>query len=300
MGLFFGRNDYDDVGIDGGLHDTLEAEPHSKLYKILMWFSVAGLFITIAILVLGFTKALALPSGVVLLVCILLILCVGVLISLPWLRHLEKKEFKIPSIVFLAFNALTVVLLIVCAFLIWNMYKGYKDGGDIFQYTKSLTTFQVVFVITLQTTVATIIGTQYLRYQKKWLPLQVIIYIAYIFVDFYVTFAICCLRFQHGEDWLVLSNGVSFLTNTLVLTLLGIAVMYALFANSLIYRSMKKKFRRSLYRQNVSSAEQPKEPVPKATASAKERLEDLKKMLDDGLITEDEYNAKKEEILKDV
>ena len=214
MGLFFGRNDYDDVEVDGGLHDVLEAEPHSKLYKLLMWFSVAGLFITFAVLVLGFTKAIALSSGIVLLVCIILILCLGVLISLPWIRHLEKKEFKIPSIVFLAFNALTVVLLIVCAFLIWNMYN------DIFQYTKSLTTFQVVFVITLQTTVATIIGTQYLRYQKKWLPLQIIIYVAYVFVDFYVTFAICCLRFQHGEDWLALSGGVNFLTNKLVLTCL--------------------------------------------------------------------------------
>ena len=98
MGLFFGRNDYDDVEVDGGLHDVLEAEPHSKLYKLLMWFSVAGLFITFAVLVLGFTKAIALSSGIVLLVCIILILCLGVLISLPWIRHLEKKEFKIPSI----------------------------------------------------------------------------------------------------------------------------------------------------------------------------------------------------------
>ena len=300
MGLFFGRNDYDDVEVDGGLHDVLEAEPHSKLYKLLMWFSVAGLFITFAVLVLGFTKAIALSSGIVLLVCIILILCLGVLISLPWIRHLEKKEFKIPSIVFLAFNALTVVLLIVCAFLIWNMYKGYKDGNDIFQYTKSLTTFQVVFVITLQTTVATIIGTQYLRYQKKWLPLQIIIYVAYVFVDFYVTFAICCLRFQHGEDWLALSGGVNFLTNKLVLTLLGLAAAYALFANSLIYRSMKRKFRRSMYRSNVSQAEQPKEVAAKETPSAKDRLGDLKKMLDDGLITEDEYNKKKEEILKNM
>ena len=187
MGLFFGKNDYDDVAVDGGLHDVLEAEPHSKLYKLLMWISIGGLFVTIALLVLGFTKALALSSGIVLFICIILILCLGVLISLPWIRHLEKKEFKVPSIVFLAFNALTVVLLVVCAFLIWNMYKGYKDGKDIFQYTKSLTTFQVVFVITLQTTIATIIGTQYLRFQKKWFPLQIIIYIAYVFIDFYVT-----------------------------------------------------------------------------------------------------------------
>ena len=55
-----------------------------------------------------------------------------------------------------------------------------------------------------------------------------------------------------------------------------------------------------MYRSNVSQAEQPKEVAAKETPSAKDRLGDLKKMLDDGLITEDEYNKKKEEILKNM
>ena len=292
---FFRNND-----LDYDAHDSVEAVPHSKLYSSIMWTSIIGIFVLIAVIVLGITRSIHISSGIVLFLSILLIFCAGLISILPWIRYIEKKEHKILAFIFLGFTALCVVLWITCAILIYTIYKQIINDQVQTHLGAKLVTFQICLAITLQFVVASIITTTNLKYKNKWLPFQIIMYVGYIFIDFILTFSLCCVRFNMNDFNFELSNAFSaVITNKITLVLLVLAVLYTLIANSIIYRSNQKKAKRNLFKKLQQNDETPEKKAAPPEKSSKEKLEDLKKMFDEGIITEDEFKAKKEEILKD-
>ena len=266
-----------------------------SLQKLLTTISISLIFVITAIIVCGITGIFHL--GVVayeVLGCIIL-LCASCIFSIPWATRLEKNEYKKLSIIFLSFIALCVVLSLICYFCILHLIR---TNGEPSKFLYNFLRFSIVLIIQLFT--SSTIAYVYLKYKKEMIVFQGVTYLSNLYVDFYFTFLILSAGMKNGSIKLL---NTDFLGNKLVLTILIIAVIYVIISNSIMKKIDKRKLKNIVDNhfdsngqdENTELAEQPAEPV-----SVDAKLEKLKELFEKELITKEEYEQKKNDILKDM
>lgn len=285
-------------------------EKEGPIYKILTNVAIVGLFVAAGILVAGVMSG-SFTRWTTLALLIVAILCLGLLLLLPWVRKVENKKNLPLAWTFVGFTCACVLLWIVSAILIIMIYDrvdhgtitdGFGIGCIIF--------FQIALIISLQFVLAQVVASTILRYMKKYIPFQVIMYLSYAFADFWLTCLALCIRFSAGE--IVFSQGLwAFLASPPMYTLFSVALVYCLLSSTVINSIEKRRYYNA--RQDVTDAierhaemlNQQAEAQANAAAQEKEtpkddtkaKLTKLKEMLDEGLINEEEYNKKREELL---
>ena len=259
-----------------------------KLYKILSTISITGIFVVVAVLVCAITGLLKINYVVGFGSAIIAVLCISCILSLPWLKQLEEKTNKIVSIIFLVSIIACAVIWIVCIVFIIIATKNEKPLDGM-----GLNLIRISLVLTIQVLVASTIANVILKYKKSMIPFQVITYISNLFVDMY--FTILLLSLKINENSLSLKNIPDFLGSKIMLTLLFIALIYVLLSNTIMKVIDKKKNKTSDENElNKIEDNQIKVETPD------EKLEHLKELYSKELITQEEYDKKKEEILKDL
>lgn len=308
----------------------LEERGKGRLYKAINLSSIIGLFITVGVLVLMVTTILPWNSNLVGIIAALAILCIGCNLALPWIVKLEKKEFIKLSYVFLGLVALFTILWIVCDILIIAKYKAIRDAINanltetetarlMNGIVDALNFIKITVFLSLQFSIATFIATYVTRFKKSNLVLQVIAYICFFIVDIWVSLFMFSLNAYSNFEMADLSlSDILYLNQDLLLFLVrkGVIVVVALaFIYVAISKSILNRLTLSDRVRNMASEEIAKAPIEKAPANvsaepvqpqekskedATEKLEKLKEMLDKNLITQEEFDAKKAEILKDM
>ena len=289
---------------------NLAALGHGKLYKILSTIAYVGMFAAVGIVVITLTSSIHLNAYLWGVVATIAILSLGLTSSLPWIRRIENREYKTASIVFAAFIAACVVLWAICLWMVVVMYA----KNDMSSLDWFLQFLKIAILVSLQLMVSTFVGNVLIKCGKTMIAIQVISYLSYLFVDFYLSFLVFCIVISPGSS-------SPIYVNTEALGVLGKPAMVTIFALALVYTFIAKFIMRSIENRRVrdmteemvlkNQQEQAQPTVNINLVGAQQapageqkdvraKLADLKQLKEDGLITEEEYNKKREQILKDM
>ena len=301
----------------------MEIKKPGKLYKTLSTISTVGLFITVGLLVTGLLQGYLSPITALIL-SIFTIIFAGCMLSLVWINNIENKRYTKTSIVFLAFTVLCCLLWIAAAIMVYVILVK-SASNKSYNPTALLRFIKIAGIISIQFVVSNIITRNLIKYKKTYIAFQIIMYISCLFVDFYVSMFALGIQFTPEKGMAISKTIGSFLFSGGMITTFILFVVYIAIANSVLNGIQTKKNggqsnrrRRTLIGslvdeiENGSFEEVSVENKPsnetkvveqeekKEKESPQERLTKLKQLFEDGLITEEEFNAKKQEILEEM
>lgn len=292
----------------------MEKETAKKfnLYKFLNNASIVTTFLAATVIVLVVTGALPFNPLLIDLVSAVIIACIGCLMCLPWAKHLEKKELKVYAIVFLCFIGVCAILWLIGVILAVNMFKvAITDSVNIGEFTKTLYFIKYSVLITAQLITSNFIAINILRFKKRYLPWQIINYLSFAYIDFYASYFIFCLS-PSTETGIAISPVAEILISKAMITMIALAIVYIAISLSVIkaqemrrlgYVRRRGRFGRVYWEPAIplqAEVEDEKKEEKSAPAGAEEKLEKIKKLLDSGMITQEEYEEKRKKIIEDI
>ncbi len=295
------------MGLFNNRFHSSAGEKEGKVYKILTTVALVGIFLAVGILVVGLAQNF-LTAGVSLTLGLIATICLSIILCLPWIKKLENNKYRITSIVFLAIIGLCALLWLISCFVIYAMYQNAKSESAA-GLTGSLRFLKVVLILTIQFICAQTIATTIINYQKNYIVFQVIMYISNVFVDLYVTCFLLCIAIKDGTggspELFINDQFISFLFTPAMYTLFALFLVYTAICSGILNRIQRGKQKIAAEvienNNNVSVTETNEvKPARLSKEEIKARLENLKDMLDSGLITQEEYDARRGEILKEI
>jgi len=289
---------------------NLAALGHGKLYRALSTAAYVGVFAAFAIIIFSIVLGWNMNAYLWGVIATIAILSLGLISALPWIRRIEKNNFKVVSLVFSIFIAVCVVLWLICLWMIVVIIATHNADSALWfaQFLK------ITIIVSLQLMVATFVGNVIIKCGKTMLAIQVISYLSYVFVDFYLSYLLLCISIDPlaSSPISVNADALGVLGKSWMIALFVLALVYCLISNAII-KSVENKRVKAIAEDFVLKAQQEQaQPtvninlVGAQQAPATEqkdvraKLEDLKKLKEDGLITEEEYNQKREQILKEL
>lgn len=277
--------------------DYKSGESVSKFYKSVTTTSIVGVFLTCGILVLAFAGVFKLTTFLFGLIATLSIVSIACLLLLPWIKTFERKEFKKTATVFMIFIAVCALLWIISVYLGINLYVKAKNNLSA-DLSGTLKFIKVTLILSLQLLTSSLVASTIVKFRKSMIFLQIVTYASNLYFDIFVTYFLIC--FQITSKGLEISEGIKILGNKTILTIFALAVVYMIISSAVMKRIEARRFIQAVddnyygdgTRREI--AEQNNEPT------IEEKLESLKSMFDKGLISQEEYDSKKSEILKDM
>ncbi len=313
------RRNQEKAPVDGG-----------KLYKIINTCSIVGLFVAVGLVVLMIMGTINCTSSIVGIVAAIAILCFSCILALPWIRKIENNEFKVLSYVFLGIVAASCLLWIISDIVIISEYKAIRAASAKSDLTDeesakllssilaTINFLKASIFISIQFSVASFIATGITKYKKTMLPFQVIAYVSYLFCDFWfsgflfsvnINSNIKKLQAEGLDDMInrifsVNEKLLNFLTSKAMITIFVLAIAYVIIANAIIKRQEQRRIKNAS--EDIATGKvavvgndniQEEQIV---SETPEEKLEKLKTMFEKELITKEEYETKKNDILKDM
>ena len=284
------------------LKESQNQEPQSKLYKIVHNISIFGTFTAIGVIVLAIFGLIKLSTFLFGFTATVVLISVACLMILPWLKIFEKGQHKKTAIVFMCFVIVCTILWLVCLYLGIYIYEGIKaETANKNTLLNTLNLIKITLIISLQFIVASLVASTIIKYKKQMLLFQIITYISNLFFDLYLTCFLLCITIS-SEKGLIISENISFLFNKVVLALFALSIIYMALSSKIMQNVEAKRFKNAIdenydiYGAQINKPENNEE----SPNSAESRLEKLKTMLDKKLITQEEFDEKRKEIIKDL
>ncbi len=271
-------------------------EPQSRLYKIIQSVSITAVFVAVGLLVLGVSGIFNFTSFTFGLIATIAIIAIAGVLMLPWVRHLERLEYRKVSIVFMIAIAACAVLWIVSVYMGIGVYRRAKiaTGDDDAGLFATLKFIKVVLIITLQFLMASLVASTVIKYQKRLIAFQAITYLSNLFFDFYVTYFLCCITVN--ADGLAIADGAMILLNKFMLALFVMSIIFMAISSKIMQVVEERRFRyaaEDAYHIDGSLKEQPVE-----NEAIEAKLEKLKQLREKDLISEEEYQKKRSDLLE--
>ena len=284
------------------------------IYKAVNYTSITGLFIVVGLVVLALTKTITFTADLFGILVAVGILCFACMLTLPWIRKIEKKEWMKTSIVFIGIIAACAILWIIADILTISFYKQIKQQIIAEEITEELMRkgagtlkyVQVSIIFTIQAAFASFVGTYITKYRATMIPFQVIAYVSYLIVDVWTTIALLTVSINQNaanmKDIFTLNTETwKFLLNKVVLTIFVLSIAYSALSKIITERidaGRRKNISDDILEaseKNTSASEN-----EEVSQTVEDKLEKLKSMFEKELITKEEYEAKRAEILKDL
>ena len=216
---------------------------------------------------------------------------------MPWAKRLRMHNYGTISKIFIYLCATLCGLLIISDIFIINIVVTSKTlEQSIFQ----INFIKWVLIFVIQFSIFSTIVNSYLQFSKDRLPLQILSGIAYIVFDVYATTIIIAVSISKEDGFSFNNSVMNYLFSKPMITLLVIACF--IFATSLIWFSALKIHSKKSgvnidRRKYIEKDNQNKEENQKEQSVIETKLEELNSMYEKKLITEDEYNQKRKDIL---
>ena len=284
------------------------------IYKAVNYTSITGLFIVVGLVVLALTKTITFTADLFGILVAAGILCFACMLTLPWIRKIEKKEWMKTSIVFIGIIAACAILWIIADILAVSFYKQIKQQIIAEEITEELMRkgagtlkyVQISVILTMQASFASFVGTYITKYRATMIPFQVIAYVSYLIVDVWTTIALLTVSINQNaanmKDVFALNSETwKFLLNKVVLTIFVLSIAYSALSKIITERidaGRRKNISDDILEaseKNTSASEN-----EEVSQTVEYKLEKLKSMFEKELITKEEYEAKRAEILKDL
>lgn len=275
-----------------------------SLLKLLTNVSLYLMLFIIAIIVVSLFGYISLGAGLVKLLLVLCVICASTWLAMPWARRLQSdSKLKTVSIVFLSLVGVLAVLWIIGIFMSANLIEiiskavsNEVEEGVLAESTTAVARYlKWVVVIFIQFILANFIATTIIKYGKEKLPYQVILYVCGLFLD--VFFVKVLFLFKITEDYSLVVNNGEFFESKFVWLLFVLSVII-LIASSAFNKRYEKRRRKEIESGEITPQQNKKQEDSRESIEGK--LEKLKNLLEQKLITQEEYDAKRQEILKEL
>ena len=281
------------------------SEPKSKFYQIANNIAIFGSFIAIALFVLGLFKIIPMTSFMFGITSTIALISIGCLMILPWLRNFEKGRSKKISIVFMCLIAVCTLLWIICVYMGIDLFnKSKTESVSKESLLNTLNFVKITLIISLQFLTLSLIANTIIKYRKNMIVFQAITYLSNLFFDIYVTCFLLCIKISPTKG-LEISKSISFLSNKVIVVLFILSIIYMILSSKIMQTIEERRLKFAVEEDynfdgtkkdnlDEQTEEQTEEQTPE------ERLEKLKSMLDKNLITQEEFEEKRKEIIKDL
>lgn len=284
------------------------------IYKAVNYTSITGLFIVAGLLVLAITKMITFTANLFGILVAIGILCFACMLILPWIRRIEKKEWVKTSMVFVGIIAACAILWIIADILAVSFYKQVKQQILADKVTEELMRkgagtlkyVQISVILTIQASFASFVGTYITKYRATMIPFQVIAYVSYLIVDVWTTIALLTVSINQNaanmKDVFALNSETwKFLLNKVVLAIFILSVVYSALSKAITERIDAGR-RKNISDDILEASEKNTRASENEEVSqnAEDKLAKIKTMYEKELITKEEYEAKRAEILKDL
>ncbi len=281
-------------------------EPHSKFYQVINNIAIFGSFIAVTLFILGIFKIIHMTSFIFGITATIALISVGCLMILPWLRNYQKGISKKTSMIFMVLVATCTILWLICVYMGISLFNNSKtESVSVPELLNTLNFVKITLIVSLQFMLASLIANTIIKYRKNLIGLQIITYISNLFFDLYVTCFLLCIKIS-TEKGLEISNSISFLTNKLVVVLFLISIIYMLISSKILKTVDEKRIRFAIEEEYNLDGTKKESKTPNSisttieTTTIEERLASLQSMFDKNLITKEEFEEKRKEILKDL
>ena len=299
----------------------------SKLYRTIRTTVVLVATITTALLVLWFFVPDLRHVWLLEAILVVYALCAGGATALPWITEFErdrKKAAKGETIapwrkiivyVFWGLIGVAVLLWIISVFVLGDsimVIVGLSDAATPPNFDVLYAMLRAAIIVTLQVAIGSVVATSIMRYGKKYLVLRIIMYIALAYLDLWLS-------------WFVGGTSVARITgeeyfppiHSTILWVLAVLMLVGLLASSSIFGARARRKEIELFMKGdvetltdgdvdlidadtTSTAWGKKEAPATPSAPAKnpeEQLTKIKELYEKGIITEEEYQAKRKDII---
>ena len=278
-----------------------------KAYRAIATSSYIGIFLAAGIVVASLVNpTFALNATLWGFIFTIGVISLGLISVLPWVRKYERGEYKTLSIVFIIFVAVCVVLWLICVWLIIHMINSQNANNLVWL----LWFIKVTLLVSLQLMVATVAGNLWTKCRNTMIPFQVITYASYGFVDFYFSYLLFCVKINPTNSANPLglnTDALGALGTSFMITVLAIALVYMSISNFIIKKMEARRlvnmatdnFADMLTDQKDDSQKAVDEnnASAPATKTMEEELTSLKDMLDKGILTKEEYDEARKNVI---
>lgn len=295
-----------------------------KIYKIVNSCAIVGLFVAVGIFVLMVTGTIEWSSAMVGFTLAIAIICFCCLLALPWVRKLEQGDFKIMAYVFLGLVALCCILWVIADIIVIKQYRAIKyalnndiTGEESEKFAKGLLSalnyLKFTTFVTIQFSVASFIASVIIKLRKTLIPFQAIAYASYAVCDFWISGLMLSIKInadvsfsdgslKFGDVFSANEGFIKFLVSKAMLTVLLLAIAYVVISNVVIKKQEQRRMKNAAEDLTFDSttAKAQEQTAETKVETPEDKLASLKKMYDSELITKEEYETKKAEILKDM
>ena len=330
MGLF---NRY-----DGSMNDDMAIAPKAgdgKIYRLVQLLAISAFLIAVVLVILEIFQILPMSANTNGVVFSIGVLGAGGMIALPWVRVFEvfkEKPYKITAIVFLALAGVCVILWIICVWLIIGLIKkaimNDVDISIINSLVNSLNAIRASLIVSLQFVVASYVAKNVIKYKKTLLPYQIMAGLSQLFIDAFLCIVLTALTIT--TEGVEFSKTAILLTNRWTWALFVIAIVLGIFPTVVFRRTDRRNILRArsegMYETfGAQPDDSDNAPAAANTANANtanidpfdmdpfystntassgpsvdEKLRKIKDLLDKGLITQEEYDKKREDIINSI
>lgn len=319
MGLFnifgFGfhrRMEEGDLTIAPGVKD-------GKIYKLLQLLSISVFLAVAVLLVFEVFKLLPINATANGFIISVGVVGLGGMVALPWVRVFEsfkdEKPIRITAIVMLSVIGVCVILWIICVWLIVSIVKNF-DIKSLAYVANSFNAIRATLIASLQFVIASNITMNVVKYRKTLLPYQIMSAVAKLFIDVWFILAFLAFSINAKGDFEI-NKAASIFTNRWMWAFLVIAVLLTGFPSYIFRRTDRKnllKAKNQTLKEDLKemlgvddkkpSENQTENKPAQANAagggSVEDKLKKIKDLLDNGLITQEEYDAKRADILNSI
>ncbi len=266
---------------------------HEKLYRLIQTIAVIGLFASVALAIMMSFKVLPYSTATLSIVLVVLVISASCMMVLPWVKQLSKGEFKILCYVMFGVAAASCILWTADVIVGVNMVNTIQDSSSAAAISQ-LRFLKVSLILSFQFIVACSVASFVVKYRKTMVAFQVITYISNLYIDFYGSYALACIKITN--DGLSFVGSTAFIGNKFAIMFAVMALAFVSISNAVI-RSMDRRRQREALAPVFESQEKQTAATALNGKSVQEKLKELKSMLDDKLITEEEYAKKRDELI---
>ena len=274
-----------------------------NLFKLLQNVAVVGLFLVIGLGILFGTNLLPRTMGAIEFTIMVGLALIGVLLVLPWAKYLEEKQYKIVSLIFLISTAVCVLLWEISTLLIFGAIRSENANKGM------LHLIRITLLISFQVVIASFIGKFVIKYHTKYIPFQAITYLSMVYIDFWLSTLLFGGSINKGFE--VVPETLNIVWNRTAGALMILACVYLITSLTVISNARRRRVRNSILgRGRIVNRDiglmdlnddDDDELEPKANLDQTEvQLEKIKAMFDKGLITKEEYDAKRQAIIEKI
>lgn len=281
----------------------------NKKFNLLKFLTSTSLYLMlfiIAIIVISLFGYISLGAGLVKFLLVLCVICASTWLAMPWARKLQSDpKLKTVSIIFLSAVGVFAVLWIIGIFMSANLIdiisKAVTNEANEEMLAKNTVMvaryLKWVVVLFIQFVLANSIASTMIKYGKEKIPYQVILYLCGLVID--VFFVRLLFIFKISDDYALKVNNAEFLSNKFT-WLLVVLSLIILLASSAFNKRYEKRRRKEEPEPETTYAKPEKKQEVDSSEDVEVKLEKLKRLLEQNLITQEEYDAKRQDILKEL